>query len=130
MAVTLAASVAAQPAHNAGGFVVFFDLDRADLTPDRALILDNATAAFHQAGQTQVMLTGFADRAGSAAHNLSLSNRRTQAVRAYLVSRGVPDSAIAVAARGEQGPRVGTPDGVREPQNRRVEITIGPRPAQ
>ena len=130
LAVALSAGAVAQPAPHLGGFVVFFDLDRAGLTPDMALILDNAAAAFHQSGEAQVILTGFADRAGSAAHNLSLSHRRTQTVRAYLASRGVPDSAIAIAALGEQSPRVRTADGVREPQNRRVEITLGPRPAK
>ena len=67
LAVALSAGAVAQPAPHLGGFVVFFDLDRAGLTPDMALILDNAAAAFHQSGEAQVILTGFADRAGSAA---------------------------------------------------------------
>jgi len=126
-AVALAAGAAVQPAPSAGAFVVYFDLDRSDVTPEMAAILDNAAAAYQQAGQAQVMLAGHADRAGSTAHNLSLSQKRTEAVRAYLGSRGVPESAIASAALGEQRPLVGTSDGVREPQNRRVEITFGPR---
>ncbi|MEO1169772.1 MAG: flagellar motor protein MotB, partial [Pseudomonadota bacterium] len=46
--------------------------------------------------------------------------------RSYLASRGVPDGAMSSEAFGESRPLVDTADGVREQQNRRVEITYGP----
>ena len=49
---------------------------------------------------------------------------RANAVKDALVRNGVPATAIAVVGRGEQGLLVPTPDGVREPQNRRVEIVL------
>jgi outer membrane protein OmpA-like peptidoglycan-associated protein len=72
------------------------------------------------------MLAGHADKSGSAQYNVGLSQRRADAVRSYLEGRGVPGGAIASEAFGESRPLVETADGVREPQNRRVEITFGP----
>ncbi|HWH16856.1 MAG TPA: OmpA family protein, partial [Allosphingosinicella sp.] len=66
------------------------------------------------------------DRSGSASYNVGLSQRRADAVRSYLAGRGVPNGAMATEAFGESRPLVETADGVREPQNRRVEITFGP----
>jgi outer membrane protein OmpA-like peptidoglycan-associated protein len=109
-----------------GPFIVFFDWDRSDITPQAAAILDNAAAAYQQTGQAQVVLAGHADRSGSAQYNVGLSQRRADSVRSYLAGRGVPDGAIATEAFGESRPLVETADGVREPQNRRVEITFGP----
>jgi outer membrane protein OmpA-like peptidoglycan-associated protein/opacity protein-like surface antigen len=108
-----------------GPFIVFFDWDRSDITPQAAAILDNAAAAYQQTGQAQVVLAGHADRSGSADYNVGLSQRRADAVRSYLAGRGVPSGAIATEAFGESRPLVETADGVREPQNRRVEITFG-----
>ena len=56
----------------------------------------------------------------------SLSQRRADAAKAYLVSKGIGDGVITTQAFGEEKPRVETADGVRELQNRRVEITYGP----
>jgi len=109
-----------------GPFIVFFDWDRSDITPQAAAILDNAASAYQQTGQAQVVLAGHADRSGSAQYNVGLSQRRADAVRSYLAGRGVPDGAITSEAFGESRPLVETADGVREPQNRRVEITFGP----
>ncbi len=76
------------------------------------------------------MLGGHADRSGSADYNVGLSQRRADAVKAYLGGRGVPDGAMSTEAFGESRPLVETADGVREPQNRRVEITFGPGSGQ
>ena len=68
--------------------------------------------------------TGHADRSGSDAYNVELSRRRAEAVASLLASAGIPRASITTDARGEEQPRVPTADGVREPQNRRVEITV------
>ena len=113
-----------------GPYIVFFDWDKSDITPEAASILDNAVSAYQNCGNAQVMLAGHADRSGSATYNVGLSQRRADAVRAYLSSRGIADGQISTEAFGESRPRVETADGVRELLNRRVEVTYGPGSGQ
>ena len=89
-------------------------------------ILDNAITQYQNCGNAQVMLAGHADRSGSDQYNVGLSQRRATNVRGYLASHGIPDGVMTQEAFGESRPLVETADGVREPQNRRVEITYGP----
>ena len=114
------------PAEVVGPFMVFFDWDKDEITPQAAAILDNAASAYQRTGQAQVMLAGHADRSGSDQYNVGLSQRRAANVRAYLAGRGIPEGVMTTEAFGESRPLVETADGVREPQNRRVEITFGP----
>ncbi|MGC2857724.1 OmpA family protein [Novispirillum sp. DQ9] len=114
------APVAAQPS----SYMVFFDWDRADLTDEARTIIGRAVAAARQGQKVRIDLTGHADRSGTDAYNLKLSQRRADAVRAAMVQQGLPMDAISTVARGESDPLVQTPDGVREPQNRRVEILL------
>ena len=109
-----------------GPYIVFFEFDKSDITPDAATILDSAVSAYANCNNAQVMLAGHADKAGRPAYNVALSQRRADAAKAYIVSKGIADSAIATKAFGEGQPKVETADGVRELQNRRVEITYGP----
>jgi outer membrane protein OmpA-like peptidoglycan-associated protein len=109
---------------------VFFEFDKSDITPDAATILDNAVTAYGDCGNAQVMLAGHTDRAGRPAYNVALSQRRADSVKAYMVSKGISDGVITTQAFGESKPRVETADGVRELQNRRVEITYGPGSGQ
>ena len=113
-----------------GPYIVFFEWDKSDVTPEAASILDNAVAAYGDCGQAQVMLAGHADKSGTPKYNLGLSQRRNDAVQAYLTSKGIPGGVITTKAFGESAPRVETADGVRELQNRRVEITYGPGSGQ
>jgi len=109
-----------------GPYIVFFEWDKSDITPEAAGILDNAISNYQSCGNAQVMLAGHADRSGSASYNVGLSQRRADSVRAYMEGRGIGGSNISTEAFGEGRPRVETADGVRELQNRRVEITYGP----
>jgi outer membrane protein OmpA-like peptidoglycan-associated protein len=111
---------------NQGPYIVFFDWDKSDITPEASTILNSAVTAYGDCGTAAIMLAGHADRSGSAKYNVGLSERRNASVRAYLTGRGIPDSRITSQAFGESMPRVPTADGVREPQNRRVEISYGP----
>ncbi len=111
---------------NKGPYIVFFEWDKSDITPEAATILNNAASAYANCGAASVMLAGHADRSGTATYNVGLSQRRANNVRSYLSGRGVPDTRIATEAFGESQPRVPTADGVRELQNRRVEVTYGP----
>src|SRR3546814_18655927 len=71
------------------------------------------------------MLAGHADRSGPADYNVGLSQRRADSVKGYMTSHAIPEGVISTDAFGESRPRVDTADGVREGQNRRVEITDG-----
>jgi len=103
-------------------FLVFFDFDRSTLTPAGRQVVEAAANAYKSDKSVHIDLTGYTDLAGTQKYNLGLSKRRAETVSSYLVKLGVPASALDVAWRGKENPRVPTPDGVREPQNRRVEI--------
>jgi outer membrane protein OmpA-like peptidoglycan-associated protein len=105
---------------------VFFDFDKSDITAEAATILNNAVTAYANCGTASVMLAGHTDRAGTVKYNIGLAERRNASVRSYLTGRGIPDGRISSEAFGESQPRVPTADGVREAQNRRVEVTYGP----
>jgi len=111
-----------------GPFLVFFDWDESSITAEASAILDRAAEQYAATGQTSVALAGHADKSGKDDYNVRLSQRRADAVKAYMVAKGVPDSVIATEAFGESRPLVDTADGVREPQNRRVEITFSGAP--
>ena len=128
--VAVAVEPPASVAVAAGSFFVFFDWNKADVTADAGATLDNAAAAYQQAGTGTVSLAGLADRSGSSRYNIVLAQRRVDAVKAYLIGKGVPEASIVSLAVGEGRPPIPTAAGVREPQNRRVEITFGPGSGQ
>ena len=109
-----------------GPFIVFFEWDKSDVTPEAAAILDGAVAQYQNCGSASVMLAGHADKSGAPAYNVGLSQRRNESVQAYLAAHSIPAGVITSEAFGESRPRVETADGVREVQNRRVEVTYGP----
>lgn len=109
---------------NRGPFIVFFDWDRSDITSEAATALDNAVAGYAGCGGAPVYIAGYTDRSGSDRYNKGLSDRRAEAVRSYFAQHGVQPGVMTTEGFGESNPRVPTADGVRELQNRRVEITV------
>jgi outer membrane protein OmpA-like peptidoglycan-associated protein len=105
-------------------YIVFFDWDRSNITPQAADTIRQAADAYRAGRNARIEATGHADRSGSDQYNMGLSLRRANAVKAELVRSGVPAANIVVLGRGETQPLVQTADGVREPQNRRVEIVL------
>jgi len=105
-------------------FMVFFDWDRSNLSQQALATIGQAAQVFKTKGNARITATGHTDTSGPEAYNMALSLRRANAVKDALVRNGVPAQAITVIGRGEQGLLVPTADGVREPQNRRVEIVI------
>ncbi len=114
------------PPCNKGPYIVFFGWDKADITPEAATVLDNAVSAYRNCGTASVMVAGYTDTSGPKTYNVGLSNRRAEAVQSYMVGRGIGASSISTEGFGESNLRVPTADGVRELQNRRVEVTYGP----
>ena len=115
---------AAAPAAQPKVYTVYFDFDRSDLTPEARQILQRAAADARGGRVTRIQVTGYTDLAGPATYNQRLSEKRAQSVKAELVHDGVTTDEIATAARGENDPAVPTPNGVREPRNRRAMIEL------
>lgn len=99
---------------------VYFDFDSSALRSDSVSVL-NAHAAALKANPRSVRLEGHADERGTREYNMALGERRAQAVRAYLESKGVT-SPIEVISYGEERPAVVTHNDFAWQQNRRVEI--------
>jgi len=108
----------------AKSYLVFFDFDKSDITPEAQKIINQAAANAKASNATSIQLTGHTDAAGSEKYNMALSLRRANAVKAALVKLGIPENEISVVGKGKSDPLVPTKDGVREPQNRRVQILL------
>ena len=105
-------------------YIVFFAFDKTDITPVAAEVLDRAIADFRRTGFAKFEVQAHADRAGGDAYNQRLSERRANSVRAYLMQKGIQTSQIDMQWFGETKPRVPTPDGVQNDQNRRAEVFL------
>ena len=105
-------------------YLVFFDWDKATLTDRARQIIHEAADNSRRVQYTSIMVNGYTDTSGTAQYNMGLSIRRARAVEGELVRDGVPENVIAIRGYGETHLLVPTGNGVREPQNRRVEIII------
>ena len=112
----------APPPRVARSYMVFFDFNKSDLTSQAVAIVDQAARNAAPAQATQLVVTGHTDTVGSDAYNMRLSRRRAESVAAELNNQGIPSSEIEIVAKGKKDLLVPTADGVREPQNRRVQI--------
>ena len=123
-APTVAAAPPPAAAPQAPSFMVFFDWDRSNLSAQALNTIKQAAGAYKTKGSARITATGHTDKSGPDSYNMALSLRRANTVKDALVREGVPATAISVIGKGETQPLVQTADGVREPQNRRVEIVI------
>ena len=105
-------------------YMVFFDWDKSNLTERSRQIIGEAAQASTRVQVTRIEVNGYTDLSGTARYNQGLSVRRANAVAAELVRDGVPQNEIVARGFGESNPLVPTAQGVREPQNRRVEIIL------
>lgn len=103
-------------------FTVYFGWNRSWIGPQGVAILQQAAAVYRAGGVVTVQVTGYADTSGSPGYNQRLSERRAHRVAHALAHMGVPPNAMAIAGRGENDLAIPTPDGVREPRNRRVTV--------
>jgi hypothetical protein len=106
----------------APSYLVFFDWDKSNLSPQAVATISQAAAAYKANGSARITDVGNTDTSGSPDYNMALSLRRADAVKRALIQNGVPAAAIDTTGRGETNLLVPTADSVREPQNRRVEL--------
>lgn len=107
--------------------MVYFEWDKADLTSQASAVIDQAIENVRSRSDCStggVTIVGHTDTSGAPSYNQRLSARRAAIVAGALQSRGITSGAINTAARGESDLAKSTRDGVREPLNRRSEVTI------
>jgi outer membrane protein OmpA-like peptidoglycan-associated protein/outer membrane protein W len=107
-------------------FVVYFEWDRSDLTSQASAVIDQAVAniaAGTGCAAGSVTIVGHTDTSGAPAYNEALSVRRADVVAAALSAAGIT-ATIDKSGKGETALAKATNDGVREPLNRRSEVTI------
>jgi len=106
-------------------FIVFFDWDKSSVTASANDVLDAVAQEIRSRKDVKgIVIIGHTDTSGSVAYNQKLSMKRANAVRDGLVARGVAKDMIRVEGRGKSDLLVQTPDGTREPANRRAQITL------
>lgn len=105
-------------------YLVFFNWDKFDLGSGALNVLDAVVDEVNKNPPNAINVVGHADTSGAQDYNQRLAFRRANAVKDALVQRGIDPAMIVVDARGENELLVATPDNVREPANRRVNISF------
>ena len=126
-AVAASAAPATEPAPAAmapSAYIVFFDFDKSTLRPEARAIIAGAAKELGAGHGIKVRITGFTDTVGTVPYNLKLSYRRGNAVEQELIRDGIAADRIGVDGKGKGELLVQTPDGVREPKNRRAAIEM------
>ena len=103
---------------------VLFSVGKADLKPGAARTLDKLVAAMRRDRETSVTIEGHTDSTGKRAFNLTLSQRRANAVRAYLTAKGIPSNRILARGLGPDFPVATNKTESGRQQNRRVEVLV------
>ncbi|HEX7972055.1 MAG TPA: OmpA family protein, partial [Thiobacillus sp.] len=101
---------------------VNFDTNSARLRPESMTILDNAAATLNEWGEVKVEVAGHTDSTNTDAYNRKLSQRRAEAVRAYLVKKGVAADRLTAKGYGESRPVASNKTAAGRAKNRRVEL--------
>lgn len=114
----------AAPPPVAKQYIVFFGWNKSNLTAQAASTVSQAAATAKQIGAASILVVGHTDTSGGARYNQKLSERRANTVANELVRNGIAPEAISAMGKGETELLIQTGDGMREPQNRRVEINL------
>jgi outer membrane protein OmpA-like peptidoglycan-associated protein len=105
---------------------VTFAVDQATIQPAFYDTLNNVTKVLISYPKTEIDIIGHADSDGTREHNQELSERRADAVKAYLERQGVQPIRILTAGRGEDEPLVPNTSAANKAKNRRVQIVLTP----
>ncbi|MBT8060485.1 MAG: OmpA family protein [Gammaproteobacteria bacterium] len=103
---------------------VHFDFDKATLRPDAMVVLNEAAALLNKHQKVVVEVAGHTDSRGSEEYNQGLSERRANAVRDYLASKGIRASRLSAKGYGELRPIASNDTDEGRAENRRVELVI------
>ncbi|TCT07095.1 outer membrane protein OmpA [Paralcaligenes ureilyticus] len=102
----------------------FFDFDKATLKPAGRQMLDQVASQASSINLETLIATGYTDSIGTVAYNLKLSQRRANAVKTYLISKGVDANHIYAEGKGKSNPVASNKTREGRAKNRRVEIEI------
>lgn len=116
-------ALAAQPARPSS-FTLYFEIGTDQFTEESRQEAEHVLVEVSRRPAPDVTVTGHADLSGDDESNDELSIQRAQRIKTLLVQMGIPDDRIIVAGRGKREPAIRTPDGVPEPRNRRVEVSV------
>ncbi len=102
----------------------FFDFDKSVLKPEGRAKLDDLVGKIKDINLEVIIAVGHTDSVGSDAYNQRLSVRRSEAVKAYLVSKGVERNRVYTEGKGEKQPVADNKTAEGRAKNRRVEIEV------
>ncbi|WP_372827231.1 outer membrane protein OmpA [Polaromonas sp.] len=102
----------------------FFDFDKSVLKPEGKAKLDDLVGKIQGINLEVIIAVGHTDAIGSDSYNQKLSVRRSESVKAYLVSKGVEKNRVYTEGKGEKQPVADNKTGEGRAKNRRVEIEV------
>ena len=102
----------------------FFDFDKSVLKPEGKAKLEDLVSKLHGTDIEVIVATGHTDWTGTDAYNMKLSMRRAKAVKAFLVSKGIPESRVFTEGKGEREPVADNHTREGRAKNRRVEVEV------
>lgn len=102
----------------------FFDFDKSVLKPEGKAKLDDLVGKIKDINLEVIIAVGHTDSVGSDAYNQKLSVRRSEAVKAYLVSKGIEKNRVYTEGKGEKQPVADNKTAEGRAKNRRVEIEV------
>jgi peptidoglycan-associated lipoprotein len=103
---------------------VHFDFDRYSLRPEATRVLDDAVTALRADATLRVQIEGHTCNIGTAEYNLALGDRRANAVKNYLTSRGVPADRLTTVSYGEERPKYDNSREETRRLNRRAALVV------
>ena len=103
---------------------VYFDFNQSTITANSKLALDKLVSIFKEYPETNILVEGHTDDKGTDSYNLSLSQRRADAVGNYLKANGILSSRLTIKWYGESQPKVDNTTDANRAENRRVEFGI------
>lgn len=105
-------------------FIVYFDWDKSDISPEAASILDQAITLLKNEPDAKILLSAHTDQSNNPSYAVALSERMANSVRAYLELHKIEATRVSSEAFGSSRPAVPLAPGTKEIRNRRVEIEI------